>query len=577
MFKLMKHLRNYRKEVIIGPLLKFLEVICELALPTIMALAINNGVIMQDKSYVLKMGGLMVILAFAGFACAWVCQRVASYTSQGFGTMLRDKLFSHIMSLSPGQVRDMGASTLTNRLTNDVNQMQLWVAMMIRLVSRSPFIIIGSLIMAFSLDVRLALILLAATPFLGLIIYLLTRFTSPLYRSYQSRLDILGRRVKENLSGVRVIRAFSKEDYEEKRFASDNNGVRDTGLGIGRLSALYSPLTSLVVNLVILTILWQGGIHIEGGTLSQGDLIAFISYVNQILVALLVLANLIILFTRSLAAAGRINHVFDITPDIIENPRFPETPAIAGEAVGFSHVRFGYNMTGEPVLDNADFTIPRGKVVGIIGATGSGKSTIAALILRFFDVMEGSVRVDGRDVKDYPLTVLREKIGFVPQKTKLFSGTIADNIRWGNPGAPDEQVRHAATLAQAHDFIMEMPAGYDSPVSRDGRNLSGGQKQRIAVARALIRQPDILILDDATSALDFRTEALVRTAIRRDAPDRTMFIISQRAGIVKDADIIIVCDNGRIAGIGSHASLHESCGVYRNICMSQLTGQEAAS
>lgn len=578
MFKLMKYLKDYKKEVIIGPLLKFLEVICELALPTVMALAINNGVLTGDRAYVLRMGWIMIGLSFIGFGCATICQYVASYTSQGFGTILRARLFDHILRLSHGQVQKMGAATLTNRLTNDVNQMQLWTAMMIRLISRAPFIIIGSLIMAFSLDTRLALILLAATPFLGLIIYLLTRYTSPFYRVYQNRLDIMGRRVKENLSGVRVIRAFSKESYEEKRFASGNDDVRDTGLAIGRLSALYSPLTSLVVNIAILAILWQGGLHIESATLSQGELIAFISYVNHILAALLVLANLIILLTRSLAAASRINQVFDITPDIVESiPSGDALPlAESHEAVSFSHVRFGYNPTGEPALDDVTFSIPKGDLVGIIGVTGSGKSTLASLIPRFFDTTEGTVRVDGRDVREHRLEDLRRKIGFVPQKSRLFSGTIADNIRWGNPDATDEQVRHAARLAQADEFIMDMPAGYGSPVSRDGRNLSGGQKQRLAIARALAGQPDILIMDDSTSALDFQTEAKVRTAIRQDDPDRTVFIISQRAGVVKNAHTIIVCDNGRIAGIGTHARLYESCLIYRDICMSQLSAEEAA-
>lgn len=579
MLRLMKYLRDYRAEVILGPLFKFLEVICELALPTVMALAINNGVLKQDSDYVIKMGWVMLGLSILGFGFATICQRVASYTSQGYGTILRSKLFSHILSLSHGQVEQFGAATLTNRLTNDVNQMQLWVAMMIRLISRAPFIVIGSLIMAFILDARLATILLASTPFLAFIIYLLTRYTAPLYRSFQKRLDRVGSRVRESLAGVRVIRAFAMEEQEAERFARENDELRATGLAIGRLSALFSPLTSLVVNITILAILWQGGIHIQGGTLDSGQLVAFISYVNYILVALMVVANLIILLTKSLAAAQRINQVLDTVPDI-QSPS-DEVPDgnvlhMPPYSLEFSHVSFSYHDTGEPALNDVTFRVEKGRSVGIIGATGSGKSTLASLIPRFYDATQGTVLINGRDVRSYPLEELRNKIGFVPQKTRLFSGTIASNLRWGAEDASDGQLEQAARSAQAHDFISSFPQGYQSPVTRDGRNLSGGQKQRLAIARALVRNPEILILDDSTSALDFQTEARLRAALHKGHPGRTLMVISQRVGAVKNADLILVCDNGRIVGTGTHDELYKNCSVYRDICLSQLTEEEVA-
>ncbi len=575
MGKLTVYLKKYRKECILGPIFKFLEAIFELLLPTIMALMINRGVDRRDEGYVLRLGGVMVLMALLGYGCAFICQYFAARASQGFGTDLRNAVFERILSLSFSQSDRFGASTLTNRITNDINQLQLFVAMMIRLMIRAPFICIGSILMSFFLDWHLALILLAATPVLALIIWFITKRTAPLYRSYQKKLDAVGSVLRENLSGVRVIRAFAKTKQETERFRTSNDSLTDNGLAIGRISSLFNPLTSMAVNLVIVVILWEGNIRMHVGNLSQGQIIAFINYANQILLALLVVSNLIIIITKSMASAARINEIMDLQPDMPSPASGPEGSADA-PAAEFRDVSFGYHETGERALENITVTIARGETIGIIGGTGSGKSTFVSLLPRFYDATAGTVLIDGIPVGQYPLEKLRAKIGIVPQHALLFTGSIADNIRWGCADAEEEAVRKAARIAQAAEFIEKLPEGYDSPVDRGGANFSGGQRQRLTIARALVSDPEILILDDASSALDFLTDSKLRSAIRENSSTQTVLLVSQRVGIVRGADRIFVFDDGKIVGCGTHRALMESCPTYREICLSQMTEEEAA-
>ena len=572
--KLAVYLKKYRKECIIGPIFKFLEAIFELLLPTIMALIINQGVGKRDSGYVLHMGGLMVLMALFGYGCALICQYMAARASQGFGTDLRNAVFKRVLSYSFSQSDRFGAPTLTNRITNDVNQLQLFVAMMIRLMIRAPFICIGSIIMSFFLDWRLALILLAATPILALIIWFITKNAAPLYRSYQKKLDGLGSVLRENLSGVRVIRAFSKTKEETKHFRTANDDLTENGLAIGRISSLFNPLTSMAVNLTVVAILWAGNIRIQAGGLSQGQIIAFINYANQILLALLVVSNLIIIITKAMASAARVNEIMDLQPDMQSPSAEPSTVSEA-PAIEFRDVSFGYHKTGESALEHISVTVRHGETIGIIGGTGSGKSTFVNLIPRFRDATSGTVLVDGVPVGQYPLNTLRGKIGIVPQHALLFTGSIAENIRWGDAQADDAGVRKAARIAQAEEFIENLPQGYDSPVQRGGTNFSGGQRQRLTIARALVSNPEILVLDDASSALDFLTDSKLRRAIRENSRTQTVLLVSQRVGIVKGADRILVFDDGKIVGSGTHRELMENCETYREICLSQLTGEEA--
>ncbi|GGH11912.1 multidrug ABC transporter ATP-binding protein [Paenibacillus segetis] len=578
MLKLVTFLKPYRKESIIGPIFKLFEAILELLLPTIVALVINHGVGQGDTSYVLKMGGLMLLMSILGFGCSMVCQYYAARASQGFGTNLRNTMFKHISSLSYAELDQFGTQSLVNRITNDVNQLQLAVAMLIRLVIRAPFICIGAIIMAMILDFRLSLILLAATPIFGIILYLIITRSAPLYRSYQRKLDKLALVLSENLTGVRVIRAFAKSRAERQRFNASSEDITHTAIRVGRVSALLSPMTTLVVNGAIIAILWVGGIHINHGTLSQGEIIAFINYITQILLALIVVSNLVIIFTKASSSASRVNEVLAVTSSIQGTDQAasgnmemikPDVPVIE-----FDKVSFGYNTTGEMALSNISVAIHHGETVGIIGGTGMGKSTFINLIPRFYDATEGEVKVDGVNVKDYPLRQLREKIGIVPQKAVLFSGTIAENIRWGHEQATDQEVKLAATIAQADEFISKLPEGYQTVISRGGGNLSGGQKQRLTIARAVAARPEILILDDSSSALDFATDAALRRAIKEHSGGMTLLLVSQRVSTVQHADKIIVFDEGRIVGIGRHEELLQGCDVYREVCNSQLSSQE---
>ncbi|MEK5397769.1 ABC transporter ATP-binding protein [Paenibacillus sp. FSL K6-2859] len=578
MFKIAVYLKPYKKEAIIGPIFKLMEAILELILPTIVALIINNGVGNHDSAYVYRMGGLMVLMSLLGFGCSMVCQYYAARASQGFGTTLRNKLFKHITSLSYAELDTFGTPTLINRITNDVNQLQIAVAMLIRLVIRAPFICIGAIIMSMILDFRLSLILIAATPIFGIILYFIITRSAPLYRKYQQKLDALALVLSENLSGIRVIRAFAKRRTEKERFDASSEDLTTTAIRVSRISALLGPMTTLVVNAAIIAILWVGGIHIDGGRLSQGEIIAFINYVTQILLALIVVSNLVIIFTKASSSANRVNEVLSVKASVSEEGNVVMTepePDYTAPAISFEHVSFGYNTTGELALEDISVVINRGETVGLIGSTGSGKSTFVNLIPRFYDAVQGEVKVDGVNVREYKLHQLREKIGIVPQKAVLFTGTIAENIRWGKENANEEEIMQAASVAQAEEFIRKLPEGLNTQVSRGGLNLSGGQKQRLTIARAVVGKPSILILDDSSSALDFATDAALRKALKESSQQMTLLVVSQRVSTVRQADKIMVFEEGRIAGVGTHEELMRGCEVYKEICLSQLSSEES--
>lgn len=573
MLKLAKrYLAGFKKEVIIGQTAKLIEAIFEVYVPIIMArivdIGINGG---GGKPYVYKMGGMLVLLGVLGLCFALICQYLASKASQGVGTVMRNDVFRHINSLSHAELDKIGTPSLITRLTNDINQLQNAVAMYIRLVVRAPFIVIASAVMAFSIDVKLSLIFLVAIPLVALILYIIMSRSIKYYRVIQKKLDRISLVTREGLSGVRVIRAFSRQDAEQKRFDDANDDYLRISLNVGRLSALLNPLTYAVLNLAIAAILWFGGFRVNAGDLTQGEIIAFVNYMTQISLALVVVANLVVLFTKAFASAGRINEILDIESSVKSGE---DKPADSDVAVKFDNVYFSYNNSGEYALENISFTAKRGETVGIIGGTGSGKSTLVNLIPRFYDCTQGTVEVLGGNVKNMDSSALRRRIGVVPQKALLFSGTVADNMRWGNPDATEADIMSAIKTAQAAEFVEKMPEGINTMISQGGKNLSGGQKQRLTIARALVSKPDILILDDSASALDFATEAALRKAIAHDTTNMTVFIVSQRANSIRHADKIIVLDDGAAVGIGTHKELLKTCEVYREICSSQLSEEE---
>ena len=569
MFKLAKkYLGGFKKELIIGPAAKLTEAVFELIVPLIMAdiidVGINGG---AGKPYIYRMGGIMILMGALGLCCALVCQYLASRASQGVGTVIRNDLFRHIGSLSHAELDRFGTPSLITRVTNDVNQVQSAVAMLIRLVVRAPFLVIGAAVMAMTIDLKLSLIFLAVMPLVAAVLYFIMFRSVPLYRVIQKKLDKISLITRESLSGARVIRAFSGEEAEEKRFREANDDFAETSMRVGRLSALLNPLTYAIMNLAIAAIVWFGGFRVDSGALTQGQVIAFVNYMTQISLALVVVANLVVLFTKAAASSVRINEVFDTEPSV----RDGSGAVVSAKApmIEFKDVSFSYSEGGDNALEHISFSVKKGETVGIIGGTGSGKSTLVSLVPRFYDAEQGSVLIGGADVKSYGLKELRQRIGFVPQKAMLFSGTIAENLRWGNESATDEQLRKAAETAQAKEFIDKMPEGFDTFINQGGRNLSGGQKQRLTIARALAGSPEILILDDSASALDFATDAALRKAIARDTSEMTVMIVSQRATSIRHADKIIVLDDGEAVGIGTHDQLLESCEVYREIVMSQ--------
>lgn len=581
MLKFARFLKQFKREVLIGPVFKLTEAVFELIVPLVMAQIIDVGIANGDRGYVLRMGGVMVLLGLVGLGCALICQYCAARASQGFGTVLRSEMFRHINTLSHGEIDQIGTPSLITRITNDVNQLQLAVAMLIRLVVRAPFLVIGATVMALLLDWKLACIFFVAAPLMALVLYLVMSRSIPFYRIIQKKLDRISLITRENLSGVRVIRAFSRQEKEKERFAQASEDQMSTSIAVGRISALLNPLTSAIINLAIAAVIWFGGFRVDAGGMTQGEVIAFVNYLNQILLAMIVVANLVVIFTKAAASATRVDEVLQLHPSIVNRVSRPAQEVEGSPEIAFDAVSFAYPDAGAYSLSDISFTVARGQTLGIIGGTGCGKSTLVNLIPRFYEVSEGSIKVDGVDVRDYPMEQLRGKVGIVPQRAVLFSGTLRQNMQWRKQDATDEEIWQALETAQAASFVRKMPDGLDSVILQGGKNLSGGQKQRLTIARALVGEPEILILDDSASALDFATDAALRQAIAKFSAGRgnrmTTIIVSQRANTVRYADQIVVLDDGKAAGIGTHEQLLESCQIYREIYWSQNERQEAVA
>ena len=569
MKKLLIYLKDYKIESVLAPLFKMLEALFELFVPIVMARVIDVGIPAGDRSYVIRMCLIMILLGLIGLICSITAQYFSAKAACGFAAKLRHSLFEHIQSLSFTEMDTIGTSTLITRMTSDINQVQNGVNMFLRLFMRSPFIVVGAMVAAFIIDVRSAIIFAVAIPLLSVIVFIIMYVSIPLYKKVQSRLDTVLGITRENLTGARVIRAFHKEEGEIERFEEANGDLSSLQIFVGKISALMNPATYAVVNLSIVAIIWVGGIRVNTGAISQGEVVALINYMSQILVELIKLANLIVLINKAIACGNRVQSVFEISSSMSESPD-QSIDTETDNAVEFKDVSLRYGSSETDSLSEITFSAKKGETIGIIGGTGSGKSSIVNMIPRFYDAFSGEVLVDGKNVKDYSIKALRGKIGVVPQKAVLFNGTIRENLLWGNENASDEDIYEALKISQAIDVVEGRRKGLDSEVAQGGKNFSGGQRQRLTIARALVRKPEILILDDSASALDFATDAALRKAIREMENSPTVFIVSQRASSIQYADKIIVLDDGRIAGIGSHGSLLESCGVYQEIYYSQF-------
>ena len=572
MFKLKRYLRKYKKESVIAPMFKMLEACFELLTPLVMARIVDVGIRDRDMGYIMMMCAVMVAFVVFGLLCSATAQYFAAKAATGFGTALREDLFRHVNSFSYTELDMIGTSTLVTRLTSDINQAQAGVNLLLRLFLRSPFIVVGAVVMAFVVNARLAWIFVVLVPVLSLVIYGIMLATIPLYKKVQNRLDVVLRLTRESLAGARVVRAFSRQEDEIQDFREESEGLMHMQLLVGKISALLNPATYVIINAAILVVLWLGGGTVYSGELTQGGLIALINYMTQVLLALLALSMLIVSVTKASASAGRINDVFSQASGMKEGGR--ETDIREGEMkVSFRHVDFAYKG-GKNALTDIRMEVKRGQTIGIIGGTGSGKSTVVNLIPRFYDASAGEVLVDGVDVREYPFLRLRGNIGIVPQNAVLFAGTIRENMQWGKKGASDDEIYRALEIAQAKEFVEAKPDGLETMVLQGGKNFSGGQRQRLTIARALVGEPEILILDDSASALDFATDAKLRRAIAAQTRGMTVFIVSQRAASIKDADQILVLDDGRQVGLGTHRELLETCGVYHEICMSQFSEKE---
>lgn len=577
MFKLIPYLKDFKKECFLGPLFKLLEAILELIVPLVMAKIIDIGVKSYDTSYIIKMGILIIILGIVGLGSALVCQYFAAKASQGFGTKLRNELFRHINSLSHSEIDNIGTPSLITRIINDVNQLQVAVAMAIRLGVRAPFIILGSAIMAMFINLKLSLIFFLSIPLIVLTLYLVMGKAIPLYRVIQKKLDKISLITRENLEGVRVVRAFSKQEVEKDRFNIAALDHSNTAIKVGKLSALLNPLTFMIMNFSIAFIVWFGGIGVNNGNFTQGEIIAFVNYMTQILLTLIVVANLVIIFTKASASATRVNEVLDTKSSIKEASSSTKVQATnnSSKIIEFKNVSFSYNNSKQYSLENISLSINKGETIGIIGGTGSGKSTLVNLIPRFYESTEGEIFINGENIKNYSLKNLRNLFGIVPQKAVLFTGSLRENMKWANKNASDEEILMALDIAQCSDFLSNLKEGLDTSVLQGGKNFSGGQKQRLTIARALVGSPKIIILDDSSSALDFATDLKLRQALNTYAKDITTIIVSQRAYSIKNSDKIVVLDDGKLAGIGTHEELLENSEVYKEICLSQLTREEA--
>ena len=572
MNRMLVYLNGYKKESVIAPLFKMLEACFDLLVPLVMADIVNVGIAAHDSRYILTRCGLLLVLALVGLACSVTAQYFSAKAAVGFATALRHALFAHIQSLGFSEMDTIGTSTLITRMTSDINLVQGGLNMFLRLFLRSPFVVVGAMVCAFTVNFRAALIFVVTIPVLSVVVFSIMAVTSPLYKNVQARLDRVLGLTRENLTGVRVVRAFGKEASETSRFEQTNGQLTDLQLRVGHLSALSNPLTYVIINLAIVALLYTGAIEIDAGGMAPGDLIALVNYMNQILVELVKLANLIVQISKALASAARVQAVLDTKPGMAF-PQMPEgrvDPARAAEAVRFDHVGLTYAGAGAPSLTGITFTARQRETIGVIGGTGAGKSSLVSLIPRFYDATQGQVDLFGRPAAAWPREMLRRRVGIVMQKAQLFTGTIRSNLLWGNPQATDEQLWSALETAQAADFVRAKPLGLDEPVEQGGQNFSGGQRQRLTIARALVSSPDILILDDSASALDFATDAALRKAIAALPGSMTVFIVSQRAASLQHADRILVLDDGHMVGCGSHKELLERCPVYQEIYESQF-------
>lgn len=585
---ILRYLRDYKKESILAPLFKMLEAAFELLIPIVMANVIDVGIAGGDIGYVTRMCLIMILLGIIGLVCSITAQYFSAKAATGFGTALRNDLFRHITSLSYTEIDSIGTSTLLTRMTSDTNQVQTGVNMVLRLFLRSPFIVFGAMIMSFTIDVKSAMTFVVTIPALSIVVFGVMALSIPLFKKVQSRLDRVTLLTREGLEGARVIRAFNRQDKEFAEFDRSTDDLMKFQLLAGRISAFMNPVTYVIINLSTAAIIWIAAGQTEAGILTQGKVVALVNYMSQILVELIKLANLIVTITKAVACAKRINAVMDQQPSITDGSGKTDgahensvknsgmNSGMNSVKVSFKDANLRYAGAGADSLSDITFDVAPGQTVGIIGGTGSGKSSLVNMIPRFYDAARGSVSIDGVDVKDYPLDELRRKVGVVPQKAVLFAGTIAENIRWGKQDATEAEIDEALEIAQAKEFVDGKENGINFKITQGGKNLSGGQKQRLTIARAVVRKPEILILDDSASALDFATDAALRKAIREKTKGMTVFLVSQRASTIMNSDKIIVMDDGQIAGIGTHRQLLSNCEVYREICQSQLSEEELA-
>ena len=572
MKKLLCYLKEYKKESVLGPLFKLLEATLELFVPLVVAAIIDTGIGNQDRGYVVKMCLVLVLLGLIGLAFSVTAQYFAAKAAVGFVTTIRHVLFGHIQKLSYAELDTQGTSTLITRMTSDMNQVQNGVHLTLRLLLRSPFVVIGAMVMAFTIDVKAALVFVVGIPALAVVVFGVMLACIPLYRKVQNRLDKVLGLTRENLTGVRVLRAFCKEEEQEAEFQKQNQTLTDTQKFVGRISALLNPLTYVIINVAIIALIWIGAIRVDMGIITQGAVVALYNYMSQILTELIKLANLIINITKSVACGNRIQSVLEVEPSVKDGAATVSGDGEAGKSaysVVFEHAGIRYPDAAQEAVSDITLNVRPGETIGIIGGTGSGKSSMVNLIPRFYDCSSGAVYVDGRNVCTYGLTELRDKIGVVPQKSVLFAGTIRSNMQWGKPDATDEEIFAALEIAQAKDVVSKKEKGLDTEVEQGGKNFSGGQRQRLTIARALVKQPEILILDDSSSALDFATDAALRMAIGSMKHKPTLFIVSQRTSAIQYADKIVVLDDGSVVGIGTHEELMNTCEVYREIYDSQ--------
>ena len=595
MKRLFSYMKDYKLESILGPLFKMLEASFELFVPLVVARMVDVGIRGRDSGYILKMGGVLVLLALIGLACSLTAQYFAAKAATGAATSLRNDLFSHIGRLSYTEIDTVGTSTLITRMTSDINQVQSGINMTLRLLLRSPFVVFGAMVMAFTVDVRSAFVFVVTIPVLCVVVFGIMAVSMPLYKSVQRQLDKVLLTTRENLLGVRVIRAFNRQKSETEKFDRENGNLVRMQVFVGKISALLNPVTYVIINIAVVAVIWVGAEQADSGIITQGKVIALVNYMSQILVELIKMANLIIIISKAVACMNRVDSIFKVESSIEDKGRSgsrkpgsqnsgsqnsgsqnsgPQNPGLRIPKVEFKDMEFVYAGAKEPALKDISFCAMAGQTIGVIGGTGSGKSTLVNLIPRFYDAASGQVLVDGTDVREYSLDELRDKTGVVPQKSVLFKGTLRDNMRWGKQDASDEEIYRALDTAQAREFVDSKGEGLDLYIDQGGHNLSGGQRQRLTIARALVRRPEILIMDDSASALDFATDARLRKAIRENTGDMTVFIVSQRATTIKSADTILVLDEGRLAGMGTHKELLKDCQVYREICLSQLSKEE---